>query len=91
MGWMMTNPRVATKAQVEEWASRVESTLPTECPDCDGSLRVVRYHGERTDSHVRLTGVTLHGALSLVARCPTCDHELLREYPQEQEAPRDEA
>lgn len=63
---------------IKEWAARVESSLPLNCPKCGCSLDQIRYGYERTEERIHLTEVT-NQYDSFVAECPSCGHVLLRE------------
>lgn len=64
--------------QLEAWADRVDSTLPSVCPKCGRQLESVRYGYDRTLQVIHLTGAINYYDY-YVAECPHCGFLLLRE------------
>ena len=65
------------EAALQAWADGIEKTLPLKCPKCACELDEVRYAHDRDVTYIHLTQVT-HTFDYYTARCPACDHVLLR-------------
>lgn len=69
---------MSTDKALEEWANKVETALPMECPKCNKALNQIRYALDVNQTTIHLTrAVNQHHYF--VAECPFCGHELKRE------------
>ncbi len=63
---------------LEEWANKVEPTLPIDCPECHKTLSFIKYALDMDQTTIHLTGA-VNQHFYFVAECPECKHVLKRE------------